>query len=304
MGEYVLQNPQLRSQKSSQGEIVPLEVYSGSYDGCNDIRLRIANGGAGQSGLIRALADSFIDYQVKEKKREPFKIGWYLSDTTQSLEYLEKDAVDVVITYSKAAEDEVLKMGHAVERVYGFRDHFMLVGPHSNPAGLDSETDDVLTMFNKITKYGRANPPTVPPTRFLSRFDKSATNIKESQIFITIGQVPWGLAYSNWYHQYPRFPVEALRAAAFLEEYTLTDKGTYTVSSEEVQKALRVYRIGSDSPDDLLLSTAQVLRGRAPLDQELAIDFLTWMRDDHGGQDVIRSFKLNDVVLYTPAPAV
>jgi len=61
-------------------------------------------------------------------------------------------------------------------------------------------------MFNKITKLGRAYPPTVngfflvfivdaltrnkvPATRFLSRFDKSATNIKESEIFITIGQV-------------------------------------------------------------------------------------------------------------------
>jgi hypothetical protein len=33
------------------------------------------------------------------------------------------------------------------------------------------------------------DPEVRPPTRFLSRFDKSATNIKESQIFCTIGQV-------------------------------------------------------------------------------------------------------------------
>jgi len=284
--------------------------------------LRIANGGAGQSGLIRALADAFIDFEVKVKNREPFKIGWYLGDTTQSLEYLENEDVDVAITYREAAEAQALKAGYAVERIYGFRDHFMLVGPHSNPARLDPATDDVLTMFNKITKSGRAYPPTVPATRFLSRFDKSATNIKESEIFVTIGQVcgqmpriargrdlkhirlqvPWGLAYSNWYHQYPRFPVEALRAAALLEEYTLTDKGTYTVSSFDIQKALRVYRVGSDAADDILLNPARVLRGKSPMDRELAIDFLRWMEDDRGGQDVIRHFKLNDVILYSTAP--
>jgi hypothetical protein len=32
-------------------------------------------------------------------------------------------------------------------------------------------------------------PDVRPATRFLSRFDKSATNIKESQLFVTIGQV-------------------------------------------------------------------------------------------------------------------
>ena len=46
---------------------------------------------------------------------------------------------------------------------------------------------------SKKTSYmyiSQTPPPNrLPPTRFLSRFDKSATNIKESQIFISIGQV-------------------------------------------------------------------------------------------------------------------
>lgn len=39
------------------------------------------------------------------------------------------------------------------------------------------------------------DPATRPPTRFLSRFDKSATNIKESELFITIGQVCFDVIY-------------------------------------------------------------------------------------------------------------
>lgn len=128
----------------------PLKVYSGAHGGAGDaeITLRIANGGAGQSGLIGALADAFIDYEIKVKKEAPFrvwfflhcifekltsafelKIGWYLGDTTQSLEYVENRQVDVAITYNDAAEQASLRNGLSAERVYGFRDHFMLVGP-------------------------------------------------------------------------------------------------------------------------------------------------------------------------------
>lgn len=115
-------------------------------------------------------------------------------------------------------------------------------------------------------------------------------------------QVPWAFAYSTWYHQYPRFPVEALRAAASLEEYTLTDKGTYTASDSSVQEALQIFLIGSDAADDRLLNPARVLRSKYPMDEELAIDFLRWMKDDGGGQGVVREFKVKGVTLYSTAP--
>ena len=37
------------------------------------------------------------------------------------------------------------------------KDHFMLVGPKSNPAKLEPDTDDVLAMFNKIVTSGNAD---------------------------------------------------------------------------------------------------------------------------------------------------
>ncbi len=41
-----------------------------------------------------------------------------------------------------------------------------------------------------FTEFPVSSRPDVrPATRFLSRCDKSATNIKESQIFLSIGQV-------------------------------------------------------------------------------------------------------------------
>ncbi|KAG6817590.1 hypothetical protein H0H93_006612, partial [Arthromyces matolae] len=171
----------------------PAATYNGGYADSDaaGIRLRIANGGAGQSGLIGAWADAFIQHCVQKKSISPFQVGWYLGDTTQSLSYLAAGQVDVAVTYNGAAEKQSIDSKAASQIVYGFRDHFLLVGPKSNPANL-SETDDILLQFNKIVTVGNADAATPPTTRdtvrFLSRFDKSATNIKESQIFITIGQ--------------------------------------------------------------------------------------------------------------------
>lgn len=146
------------------------------------------------------------------------------------------------------------------------------------------------------------SPPTGrPATRFLSRFDKSATNIKESQLFITIGQVPWALAYSKWYHQYPRFPLEALQAAAALNEYTLTDRGIWLSSPTHVTDALRIYQRGDQNdPDHWLLNPGRALLGAKAAERELADMFLHWLIDDDGGPKVVATFEKNGQVLFSP----
>ncbi|KAK2463957.1 hypothetical protein APHAL10511_004008 [Amanita phalloides] len=238
------------------------------------------------------------------------QVDWYLGDTTDSLGFLQDGLVDVAITYNDAAEKQSLQMGYAKRRVYAFKDHFFLVGPSADPAQLDDAVD-VLDAFNKIVTCGNRDvttPPTDrPPTRFLSRFDKSATNIKESQLFITIGQVPWALAYSKWYHQYPRFPLEALQAAAALNEYTLTDKGIWLSSPPEVTSALRIYRRGDDynkDPDNWLLNPGRALLGAKAVEKDLANSFLDWLIDDNGGPEVVLNFKKGDPqeTVFAPVP--
>ncbi|KAG6819113.1 hypothetical protein H0H93_015358 [Arthromyces matolae] len=289
-------------------ELKPRAIYSGGYDTAKEIKLRIANGGAGQSGLIGAWADAFIKYAVETLNLDPFLVGWYLGDTTESLAFLANGSVDVAVTYNAAAEAQIEKSLAANERIYGFRDHFILVGPASNPANLNPGEDDILVMFNKIVTAGNADVADPPkdrvPVRFLSRFDKSATNIKESQLFITIGQVPWALAYSKWYHQYPLFPFLALEAASQLSEYTLTDRGTWLSSPASVTDKLQIFKAGSDDADDPLLNPAHVLRGSQAAIPEIAKQFVQWVAAKDGGQKVIAEFRKGDDVLYSPAPEV
>lgn len=70
-------------------DIEPPSEYRGRYDGPSPIKLRIATGGAGQSGLLQALADAFINQLVDKTKCEPFTIAWLTSDTTESIEHLQ-----------------------------------------------------------------------------------------------------------------------------------------------------------------------------------------------------------------------
>jgi ABC-type tungstate transport system permease subunit len=290
--------------------LAPQAVYNGGYAQAKNIYLKVANGGAGQSGLIGAWADAFIKYSVS-KGSEPFLVAWYLGDTTESLGLIASGSVDIAVTYNEAAENQAVSSGASVARKYGFRDHFLLVGPKANPAGLSAKTDDILVMFNKIVSSGNADaavppdPAVRPPTRFLSRFDKSATNIKESQLFITIGQVPWALAYSKWYHQYPRFPLQALAAASLLSEYTLTDLGTWLSSPVSVTDSLVIYRAGSDNASDPLLNPAHVLLGAKadPAHTAISKGFMEWVVSEDGGQKVVAGFKKNGKVLYSKAPA-
>ncbi|KAG9097133.1 hypothetical protein FS749_007006 [Ceratobasidium sp. UAMH 11750] len=301
----------------SNNALTPGDTYCGDRKSCDDLptKLRISNGGAGLSGLVGRLANEFIKYELKNTRgAKPFKIEWIKGDTTETLGYLGTGQADVGITYNKAAECQAVKDGVATRREYGFRDHFYLVGPKVgpkdvNPAGLspvvkDQVTEDILQQFQKIVRTGNNPPLKGTPTRFLSRYDKSATNIKDSELFVRIGQVPWGLAYSKWYHQYTMYPIDALTAAALLNEYTITDRGTWLSTSKNITDRLTIYNQGADkNATDPLLNPAFFLASSCSKNTVMANKFLSWTISE-AGQKLVENFRKegSDAWLYTRAP--
>ncbi|KAI0407016.1 putative extracellular tungstate binding protein [Xylaria palmicola] len=280
----------------------PSAIYDGGFNSTNaTIGLRIGNGGAGQSGLVGLLADEFIKDSVK-KGSAPFRVAWYTSDTTYSIEYLGTGLLDVGITYSPAAEQIAVDQGIATDPVYYvFRDHFLFVGPAANPANISTE-DDIATIFSDLHAAAESGVKTDPSVKFLSRYDKSATNIKESMIWAGIGQVPWATAYSTWYHQFIDFPIQALTAAILLEEYTITDRGTMLSLDAELANRTVVYKAGSDAAADPLLNPAHLLVGARAPNPGRAVAFAEWVVSDRG-QAVIAGFRKNGQQLYSPAPS-
>ncbi|KAL3475144.1 hypothetical protein BJX99DRAFT_230316 [Aspergillus californicus] len=279
--------------------VQPAEVYDGGHPEASETLLRIGNGAAGQSGLIHVLADEFIKYRVS-KGFPAFKVAWYKSDTTESIKYLKEGTVDLAITYTAPAEAIALKQGIAQSTHYLFREHLLIVGPPSNPAKLDPKSD-ILDMIADLYTAAESETPTTPPVRFLSRYDKSATNIKDSELWIGIGQVPWASKYSTWYHQYVAYPTQALAAAAALQEYTLTDWGTYLTVDKSVQQQVVIYKRGTDDVKDLLLMPGHLLVGSKAKDPALAKEFAAWATGKDG-QALIKAFLKNGQLVYSPAP--
>ncbi|KAK2799353.1 hypothetical protein FQN50_008512 [Emmonsiellopsis sp. PD_5] len=271
----------------------PAEVYNGGYPGNSDIKLRIGNGAAGQSGLIQELGDAFIKHEVTGGS-QPFRVAWYKSDTTESINYMKNGTTDAAITYHDAAESIAIDQNIAGSpSFYAFREHFLLVGPPSNPANLDNHmpVEEMFQLMYSAAESGRN-------VRFLSRYDKSATNIKESELWIKIGQVPWAEKPSPWYHKNAEYPIQALTTAARLGEYTLTDWGTYLSVTEDVRKQIVIYKKGTDSTDDPLLMPAHLLVSD---ESPLARKFAKWLISKDG-QEVVTGFKKGVEQVYSGAP--
>lgn len=129
------------------------------------------------------------------------------------------------------------------EGTTSFRSHVTCVtffsGPKSNPAALCTTADTTIKqLFSHLFRAAVASENRI---KFLSRFDKSATNIKESSIWTSIGQTPWSYPYSFFYHVVPAFPYQALEAAAKLGEYTLVDRGTWYGVEDWVRDEMMVF---------------------------------------------------------------
>ncbi|KAJ5900143.1 hypothetical protein N7495_004887 [Penicillium taxi] len=282
------------------GGVQPAEAYNGGYNTATETRLRIGNGGAGQTRLIEAIGNAFIKYKVS-KGSDPFIVAWYKSDTTESIQYLKDGVVDACITYTPAAEDIAVSQGIALSSHYIFREHFCLVGPTDNHANLDYKSC-IGTQFIALYKAASEESPDKKTVRFLSRFDKSATNIKESELWLKVGQAPWATKRSAWYHEFIAYPIQALGAAAALGEYTLTDYGTWLSVESTVRNQLAICKKGEDKEDDPLLLPAHLLLGAKAQDLPLAKEFAAWMTDKQGGQAVITVFKKSDEQVYSVAP--
>ncbi|KLJ06511.1 hypothetical protein EMPG_10079 [Blastomyces silverae] len=269
------------------------ELYNGGYAEAQNIWLKIGNGAAGQSHLIEALADAFIKFKVSHGS-SPFKVAWYKSDTTESINYMKNGTVDACITYNAAAEQLAIDQNIAGNpSYYAFREHFLLVGPPSNPAKLDS-SDSVEEMLQSIYSIAESGKN----VKFLSRFDKSATNIKESELWLKTGQAPWAQTKSSWYHENAEYPIQALTTAVKLGEYTLTDWGTYLSVTPEVRKKITIYKKGTDKEDDPLLMPAHLLVSD---ESPVAKEFAQWLVSPEG-QAVVTGFKKDEQQVYSGAP--
>lgn len=178
-----------------------------------------AEGGAHR--LLLATTTSFRDSGLLDRllplfrERTGIEVQVVAVGTGAALRMGAEGNADVLVTHAKAGEEQLVAAGAAVARVPFMRNHFVLVGPASDPVAASSATS-VTAALQRIATAGAP---------FVSRADDSGTHRKEQALLRAAGldpKAPWegvietgsGMGFS-------------LQVAAERRAYILSDLGTF-----------------------------------------------------------------------------
>lgn len=241
-------------------------------DAAAPLGFRLGNGGAGHTGILKALCEAFI-----RKHNGGFRIEWVINHSRHTEAALLGDIVQVALTYEPEWEQIGIDEGWAERVTMAFHDRFVLVGPRSNPAGVVPGTDIKLAMRTIASSKSK-------PVLFHSRGDGSATHYKELQL--------WGLSgvdlanAPSWRQRIPLTPYDALCRADKDRVYVLTDRATFlTVQKDGAAPSLRAF---VEDGKHLLNPCAALVNKKAP-SNDLAREFAQWLGSNEA-QSIIRDF--------------
>lgn len=229
----------------------PNEIYGPSEA---EIVLKIGNGGAGPTCLLQALSEDYI-----KSKNLNIRIAWVQTISRLTLENLKKETIDISLTYESEPELQAIQEDWASNRTLVFNDHFLIVGPKNNPAGI-LPNDTASTAFQKIAEHGA----------FFSRNDLSGSNQRERSIWEMLNLKPWENEV-NWYVAEQVFPMDALKKADDQSLYTLTDRGTLLGIHDDLNNTA-VYI----QDDEQLMNRCHAMLQKNP--SEHAKDFLAYLK--------------------------
>ena len=159
------------------------------------------------SGLLDVLIPMFEDetgYTVKT-----VAVG-----SGAAIEQGSRGDADVLLVHSPAAEQKMVDEGNGIERTLVMHNDFIIVGPASDPAGVQDQerADDALMAI------GAAQ------ARFISRGDESGTHALEKKLWAGAAIDPAG---QSWYEESGQGMGATLQIASQKTAYTLSDRATY-----------------------------------------------------------------------------
>ena len=157
------------------------------------------------SGLLDVLVPLF-------EKRTGYTLKTLSVGTGQALALAAKGEADVALVHAPALEKKYVAEGKLLARRLVMYNDFVIVGPPEDPArikGLPSAVDAMKRIGGR--------------SRFVSRGDKSGTNILELALWNRAGIQPAGA----WYIESGQGMGQTLGIADDRRAYTLTDRGTY-----------------------------------------------------------------------------
>lgn len=208
--------------------------------------------------------------------------------TGAALETARNGDSDVVMVHARSLEDEFLSEGYGVNRRDLMFNDFVVVGPGSDPAGIDG-MESAAEAFATIAET---------ESTFVSRGDNSGTHAKELGIWDAAGVSPGG----EWYRETGSSMGEALNQANQSEAYTLSDRGTFISQRSEVELGIRVQGPIEGGPELLsnpygIIAVNPAVHGNVNYD--LAMSYIGFITSPEG-ETVIEEYTVEGEQLFFP----
>ncbi|MCL5773621.1 MAG: substrate-binding domain-containing protein [Firmicutes bacterium] len=141
--------------------------------------------------------------------------------TGQSLALAKKGDADVVFVHAPKLEEEFVKEGFGVGRKTVMYNEFLIIGPSGDPAQVKGMSN-VKNIFKKIAES---------KSPFVSRGDKSGTNIRELEIWKAVSITP----EPPWYIESGSGMGQTLMITDQKQAYTLSDNSTYIAFKKKIR---------------------------------------------------------------------
>jgi tungstate transport system substrate-binding protein len=221
------------------------------------------------SGLLDVLLPAFT-------AKTGYAVQLVAVGSGQALKIAEQGNADVILLHSPAAEKEFVANGFGIDRRLVMHNDFVIVGPTSDPAGIDGKTP--VEALEKIFASG---------VIFVSRGDDSGTHVKELALWKRAGLDPAG---EDWYLETGQGQGATLSIASEKGGYALTDRGTFLAYKSNVD--LEIFVEG----DPFLLNVYHVITVNPEkfptINLEGAKAFANFITSDEG-QKVIAEFGVD-----------
>jgi tungstate transport system substrate-binding protein len=206
--------------------------------------------------------------------------------TGQALDTGRRGDADVVFVHARSAELKFLSEGEGVKRYPVMYNDFVLIGPKSDPAGING-MKDVGKAFQTI-KNKQAS--------FISRGDRSGTHIAELELWKDSG-FDIDKDKGPWYKSIGQGMGAALNTAGASNAYVLSDRGTWIHFKNKADLQILV------EGDKRLFNQYGVMlvnpEKHPNVRKELGQQFIDYLVSPDGQKD-IANYKINGEQLFYP----
>jgi tungstate transport system substrate-binding protein len=236
------------------------------------------------SGLLDKLLPPFEEFvYIKSGKLYNIRVDVISVGSGKAITLGQNGDVDILFTHDPAAEAKFVQDGYGVNRRDVMYNDFIILGPTSDPAKIKG-MKDVVSAFTKIANQ---------KAFFVSRADKSGTDVKEKGIWATAGITP----DSEWYIEAGLVMGATLQMADEKQAYVLTDRGTFLNYKGKI--GLSIVCEG----DPLLFNPYTIIALNPERFSHVkyieAMQLIAWVTSVEG-QKIIREYQIGGEVLFHP----